>query len=225
MEKIIKFSIIFLVLGSIFISGCIDSEKPSEIGGLSKSTNSFEDPNNFGTYIIQDEEGKFHVPIDVLSNGYAYFSYPAYQYKVKDFWIPISPNGMYKGGSTQRWEDDGEYHIYMAVVPEKIDPNDGIVHGAIFESLEGVQPVIYVYADEDFKKAVNGNLNIFWGAEFENKRSFEWNEIAKGVYLDIVAEDDYSRFSSDYSHRKGGVVVGDMPAKEADGEWTGMKLN
>lgn len=35
MDKIIKMSIIFLVLGSIFISGCIDSEKPSEIGGPS----------------------------------------------------------------------------------------------------------------------------------------------------------------------------------------------
>ena len=33
MDKIIKLSIIFLVLGSILISGCIDSEKPSEIDG------------------------------------------------------------------------------------------------------------------------------------------------------------------------------------------------
>ena len=42
MEKIIKLSIIFLVLGSILISGCIDSEKPSEIGGPSKSVQSDE---------------------------------------------------------------------------------------------------------------------------------------------------------------------------------------
>ena len=36
MYKIIKLSIIFLVLGSILISGCIDSEKPSEIDGQTK---------------------------------------------------------------------------------------------------------------------------------------------------------------------------------------------
>ena len=39
MKIIIKLSIVFLVLGIVLISGCIDSEKPSEIGGPTKPVN------------------------------------------------------------------------------------------------------------------------------------------------------------------------------------------
>ena len=226
MNKIIKLSIIFLVLGSILISGCIDSEKPSEIGGLSKNTKSLD------TYIIQGDDGKFIIPIERLTDGKAYTDPTEdVQYRGEGSMTSFSLSGIYKGERFSKahhiWHEDGTYELLMEIGHE-MDTKDGVIQGYMVETFENEKPYVYIYLDEDWKQQV-GDTNIIWGLDLDNIQEFKWSEVGDGIYMNKIM-DDINRFNmDDISYRESGIFVGDITLADiktdTNGGWTAIKMH
>ncbi|MCK5660467.1 MAG: hypothetical protein KAH86_03840 [Methanosarcinales archaeon] len=224
MDKIIKLSIIFLVLGSILISGCIDSEKPSEIGGLSKNTKSLD------TYIIQGDDGNFIIPLRRLTDGKAYTDPTEdVQYRDGDIKTSFSLSGIYKGETFSKahleWKD-GTPNLLMEIAHE-MNPKDGVIEGYMVETFEDGDPYVYIYLDEDWKKQV-GDTNIILGLNLDIIQKFEWSEVGDGIYMNKIM-DDINRFNmDDIRFRESGVFVGDLTladiTSDSNRDWTAMKM-
>ncbi|MFH2028840.1 MAG: hypothetical protein ABIJ08_06890, partial [Nanoarchaeota archaeon] len=73
-----------------------------------------------------------------------------------------------------------------------------------------------LFIDEDFKEKIVP-LNIIWGATYTNIKSFEYNVVKKGVYMDTIV-DERSRFNEDYSMSKGGVILGNLDLENVNNE-------
>ena len=226
MDKIIiKLSIIVLVLGSILISGCIDSEKPSEIGGLSKNMKSLD------TYIIQGDDGNFIIPIKRLTDGKAYTDPTEdVQYRDGEIKTSFSLKGIYKGETFSKAyykrQEDGTQKLLMNIGHE-MNPKDGVIEGYVVETFEGENPYVYIYLDEDWKKKV-GDTNIIWGLNLDNIQKFEWSEVGDGIYMNKIM-DDINRFNmDDIRFRESGVFVGDLTladiTSDSNRDWTAMKM-
>ena len=215
-----------MVLGSVLISGCIDSEKPSEIDGLSKNTNSFD------TYIIQGDDGKFIIPIERLTDGKAYTDPTEdVQYRDGDIETSFPLMGIYKGETFSKahhiWHEDGTYDLLMEIGHE-IDPKDGVIEGYMVETFENEKPYVYIYLDEDWKKQV-GDTNIIWGLDLDNIQEFKWSEVGDGIYMNKIM-DDINRFNmDDISYRESGVFVGDLTladtSSDSNRDWTAIKFH
>ncbi|MCK5660466.1 MAG: formylglycine-generating enzyme family protein [Methanosarcinales archaeon] len=85
MDKIIKLSIIFLVLGSILISGCIDSEKPSEIGGPSSNQKTIT--NSIGMEFVLIPAGEFEMGSPSNEAGRNDDEGPVHNVKIDSFYM------------------------------------------------------------------------------------------------------------------------------------------
>lgn len=84
-------------------------------------------------------------------------------------------------------------------VGPRLDPSDGIVDAYVVGWIESPDsdPTFraLVYVDEDFRREVDGDVNLAWGLDFlGHHRAFEFREVADGVYRDEIVDGDVTRF-------------------------------
>ncbi|MBI4919419.1 hypothetical protein HY837_05780 [archaeon] len=96
---------------------------------------------------------------------------------------------------------------------QELKPNDGIIDGFIFETIENDTTKAYLFVDEDWKKYI-GKTNILWGKNFENQKEYDYKEIKKGIYMNFII-DDRNRFSKDFTVHTGGVMIGDISKEDS----------
>jgi len=120
--------------------------------------------------------------------------------------------GLYNGEQFIRYYAD-EFDKKLMTITPKLNENNGIIEGFMIGKIEEDYFITYIFLDEDWKLKVNGETNIVWGTNYENFRSFRFNEISEGVYMDKIQEDK-ERFDEDFIFHTGTVMVGNFTREQ-----------
>lgn len=167
---------------------------------------------------VEEKENIKKISTDKVTKGKGHFDDTSEQYKDINAFIEtaFSYTGIYKGNGFFKEKYyarvGGLEELVMEITPE-FDSTDGVLQGIIIERIENDIPEAFIFLDEDWKKQFS-DLYIVWGANYQNEKKFEFNDVG-GVYMDHVV-DDKDRFTSDsYSGvTYGGIVVGDLTKED-----------
>jgi hypothetical protein len=119
-------------------------------------------------------------------------------------------DGIYEGEFFKNEYYDLQTEKVIMEITNDMNPNDGVLQGVIAERVDNDQPVAFIFLDEDWRNKLGNNVNIVWGADYQNTKQFEYISIKEGVYMNQIA-DDRSRFGEFYDDiHQGGIVVGDV---------------
>ena len=157
--------------------------------------------------LIKGLDEKVTLNIDFITNGSSFIDSQGQQIRLEDISTVFTIEGYYKGNYFKKEFSDEEDNVLMRI-DTSMTPGDGIIEGFILEKIENDVPIAYIFLDEDWKEQV-GNTNIYWGDSWAFNKSFEFNSIQEGIYMEKI-EDDKSRFSEDYKIRLYGIIVGDL---------------
>ncbi|MDY6770571.1 MAG: hypothetical protein SV186_01290 [Candidatus Nanohaloarchaea archaeon] len=112
----------------------------------------------------------------------------------------------------------------------RLDPDDGVMQGYLAPRMMGPKENprlrVDIYLDQDFREQLD-NVSIMWGPRLSTAtiRPYQFNEVAEGVYMDTIYENDTRRFTQAVSaaaHVYVGEVFREM---KEDGEGTLLLLN
>ena len=172
--------------------------------------------DNPKTWVNDKGGGIKEVSVDEVTKGDSYVDAGGNQQVITaDIGTVFTSEGWYKGRYfSNNYEEDGKT---LMKIGSDMNPNDGIIEGIIVEKFENGKPFAYIFLDNDWKNRVF-NTTVFWGKLYEHEKTFVFNEISPGVYMDKI-EDDMSRFENDFSIHKGGIYVGDLRS-ENDNEFS-----
>lgn len=103
-------------------------------------------------------------------------------------------DGRYKGNDFTGTYYEGD-KVYMRIFPD-MNPNDGIIEGYAFLRQENSKFVLYLFVDEDWRKASNNKLFITWGPNIRapqtfKSKPFEFGTGASGIYFDKIEGIDF----------------------------------
>ena len=93
-------------------------------------------------------------------------------------------------------------------ISTKMTPGNGIIEGyTVFEVINN-SPIFYIFVDEDWKQKVNPT-RIFYGFEHSKNKTFQFNEVSKGIYMDKII-DDKDNYDDKYQFHIGSILIGDL---------------
>lgn len=122
----------------------------------------------------------------------------------------IEANGSVDGEPVT-FRDDATAHAFHRGTPidvmdeprvfvgPRLDPTDGVVDAYVIGWIEDPEAAptfrALVYVDEDFRREVDGEINLAWGLDFlGHHRPYEYEQVADGVYRDEIVDRDVTRF-------------------------------
>lgn len=122
----------------------------------------------------------------------------------------VSVNGTHNGSRVAFEQDATAYAVFRGrpienleapriFVGPTLDPTDGVVDAYVLGWIEHPEtdPTFraLVYVDADFRREVDGDINLAWGTDFLGHfRPYEYEEVAPGVYRDEIVDRDVDRF-------------------------------
>ena len=148
------------------------------------------------------EEGGIEVELVGTANGTVRQTHDAFA---------IEANGTVNGTAVTFRQDATAYAFFrgrpissmdepMVFVGPRLDPTDGVVDAYVVGWIERPETAPHfralVYVDEDFRREVDGEINLAWGLDFLGHfRAYEFIEVADGVYRDEIVDRDVARFT------------------------------
>jgi len=194
--KVTKTDIIVLISIIVFFIVALIVIKVRQTSSV--DTGFSEDPKDW----VEINEGKKLISLQKATEGISYEDYFGQQYETTVF----SYEGWYTGNYFKREYTDLKGNTIMRITNEMV-PSDGIIEGYLIEKIEDKKPRIYIFLDSDWKNALP-STKIHWGKFYQNEKEFTFdNEISKGIYLNII-DDDENRFQNKLALHYGGVYVG-----------------
>ena len=157
---------------------------------------------------------KDSLDIVAATNGSAQLYSDSLQYLQGSIATAFTYSGAYHGKSFS-WNYT-ENNMTFIEITNKLNSTDGIPQAIIVEKLDQVtgESEALIFVDEDWKSKIVPTY-IWWGANFENSRIFDFShEIIPGIYMDSV--NDSSRFASNFNLHQGGVAIGDITQEKID---------
>ncbi len=151
------------------------------------------------------------VDIEEATKGTSYLDYIGQQINQPQIRTAFGHDGIYKGVYFKDEYVDDDENVLIRFTSE-LNPNNNVIEGFIIERIIDDNPVAFIFVDKDWKQQMK-KTNIFWGADYENYKEFDFEEISNGIYYTKI-NDDKSRFSNNYMESKGGIIVGDISESE-----------
>jgi len=163
---------------------------------------------------IERDGNSFEINVDKVTGGTGFSDEIGIQLRQPGISTVFDFEAYYKGNYFKKeYVNEG---LVLMRVGENMNPNDGIIEGFMVETIENGDPLVYIFLvlDEDWKSSLE-QTNIFWGLDYANEKTFSFNEIRSGIYMDVIS-DDPSRFSDNYKIHQWGIIVGDLTRDDSE---------
>ncbi|MFC1696728.1 hypothetical protein ACFL1H_00190 [Nanoarchaeota archaeon] len=154
------------------------------------------------------------IDIDEVTDGDAYLRNSWIRYKNEDYNDFFFHSGFYLGNvfeyyfcNSTTYKDEIENNpntlssierdnIYIKnckmIIRSKLDPNNQVIEGFIAPKIDGETITFYIFTDQQWKDYV-GDSYIFWGESYEHNKTYDYNVVSEGIYMDKL-EFDFNVF-------------------------------
>ncbi len=148
--------------------------------------------------------------LDQISQGRNYIDTMGQQFNDinKGIRTSFDLEGSYKGKKFRVEYLDKQTNKTIMKITNNMNPEDGIIEGYIVEVIKE-EPEVYIFLDNDWKENV-GETNIFWGVGFGQNKTFIFNEINQGIFMDKIIDDKNRFLNKEYTMAMYGIIVGDL---------------
>ncbi len=164
--------------------------------------------DNPSDWIVDNKNGTKSVDINLVSSGKSFIDSQGQQYRSGDIKTMFSSYGYYQGNYF-----DKNYDNLMSI-DTNMNPNDGIIEGYAVFDIVNDSPTFYIFVDEDWKQKVTPTT-IFYGFDHSKNKTFEFNEVSKGIYMDTIV-DDKENYDTKYQMHIGSILIGDITHEKID---------
>jgi len=163
-------------------------------------------------WVVSEKNGSKIVDVNLVSKGRSFIDDQGQQYRTPQLNTMFYSYGYYQGAYFEK-EYDLNGNKVMSI-STSMNPSDGVIEGYAVFDIVNDSPVFYIFVDEDWKQKVNPTI-IFYGFEHTKNKTFEFNEVSKGIYMDKIV-DDKENYNQNYSMHLGSILVGDITQEKID---------